>query len=171
MAGALSLWLVPDDVARARLQAAIAETAARAGTPPFPAHLTLLGGIRLDEPEALERTRALAGRLRPVPLRLPRAGHEAEYFRCVFLEAEPTADLLGAHQRARVAIGRGPDRYRPHLSLVYGRLPEARRAELAGEAERALEVPVAATAARLELWRTAGAVSRWRACGAFDLAG
>lgn len=171
MGGSLSLWLVPEGPARARLDGLIADLAARLRTTPFRAHVTLLGGVKLDERDALERARDLAARLRPVPLSFPRAGHGAEYFRCVVLEAEATADVLGAHQRARRAMGRGPDRFLPHLSLVYGRLGEAMRAELAREVERALEVPLALSGSRLELCETRGAPSRWRSCGGFALGG
>ena len=169
MAGPLSLWLVPAEEWRRRLDVLIAELAARAGTKAFAAHLTLLGRLHGGEAEALERTAELARRMPPVPVRSPRAAHDTEYYRCVFLEVEPTPELLGAHQRARRAFGGGPDRFRPHVSMAYGRLDEPRRDELAHEIEQSLGLPVALDADRLEVRETGGAPSRWRLCGAFPL--
>jgi hypothetical protein len=171
MAGWLVLWLVPEEPARARLEGLIAGLAERLGTPPFRPHVTLLGRMGLDEPEALARARELAARQPPVPLVLPRAGHDAGYFRCVFLEAKATPEVLGAHQRARRAMGGGPDRFRPHLSLVYGRIQEEARTEIAREVETALGAPLALTADRVEVHETRGEASRWRRCGGFGLTG
>lgn len=171
MAGSLVLWLVPEEPARARLEGLISALAERLRTPPFRPHVTLLGRMSLDEPEALARAGHLAARLPPVPLLFPRAGHDADYYRCVFLEAEPTPEVLGAHQRARRAMGGGPDRYRPHLSVVYGRIQEKARTEIAREVEAALEAPLALTADRVEVHEMRGEASRWRRCGGFALAG
>lgn len=171
MGGTLALWLVPEEPARSRLDAVIAGLAERLGSPAFRAHVTLLGGVGLGENDVLQRAHRLAASLRPVPLSLRRAGQEPEYFRCVYLEAEATADVLGAHQRARRAMGGGPDRFHPHLSLVYGRLEEAVRADLVREAARVLELPLRLTAGRLEVYETRGRVPRWRLCDEFALGG
>jgi 2'-5' RNA ligase len=170
VAGRLALWLVPDEPVRSRLDALIARWAERMGAPRFAPHVTLLSGLALPLSEALAPVVEAAARSTAVPVAFPRAAHSGEYYRCVFLDAEPTPELLGIHQRARRVLRRGPDRFRPHLSLVYGRFEEARRSELAGEAERELALPLRATAGRLELHETGGAPARWRRVAWFDLA-
>jgi hypothetical protein len=172
MAGHLPLWLIPDEPLRARLGALAAAWADRLGSPRFPPHLTLLSGLgRFGERHALAQLEAAAAGMPRVPLAFPRAAHDVEYYRCVFLEADMAPELLGAHQRARRAFGRGPDRFRPHLSLVYGDFGEVRRAELAREAERELALPMQATAGGLELYETRGAPREWRRLGAAGLGG
>jgi 2'-5' RNA ligase len=165
----LAVWLIPDEPARSQLAALIEAWSSALRTPPFPAHVTLLGGARGWEAEVLQRLREAALETPAVPLRLARAAHTGEYFRCVFLEAVPALELLSAHQRARRALGGGPDRFQPHLSLVYGRLPGPRREELAREAERELPLPLDLSASRIELLETRGAPGLWRRCGGFDL--
>ena len=169
--GHLSLWLMPDEPGGARLAALMAGWAERLGAPRFAPHVTLLSGLSLALSDALARVEETAARSPAVPLAFARAAHDAEYYRCVFLEAEKTPELLGAHQRARRALGGGPDRFRPHLSLVYGRFDESRRTELAREAQRELAPPMHAMASRLELHETRGAPREWRRLWAFDLLG
>lgn len=172
MAGDLSLWLIPAEPERARLDALLAGWAQRLGSPRFAPHVTLLSGLgRFGERHALAQAEEVAARTPAVPLAFPRAAHDALYYRCVFLEAEATPELLGAYQRARRVLGKGPDHFRPHLSLVYGDFGEMRRAELAREAERELALPTHVMAGRLELHETGGAPQRWRRLGAFDLRG
>lgn len=170
MPGGLSLWLVPDEPARGRLAALMEELAARLRTPVFAPHLTLLGRVTRRDDDAVQAAHALAAGMRPVLLRLTRAAEESAYFRCVFLEAEPSPELLGAHQKARRAFGGGPDRWRPHLSLVYGRLAEGARHALAEEAARKLELPFALTAGRIELHETTGLPRAWRLRASYALA-
>ncbi len=171
MAGRVSLWLVPEEAARSRLDAVIVELASRLRTPAFRAHVTLLGSVRQEEAQALEAAQKAARQTPPMRLTLARVVHDPEYYRCVVLEAEATPELLGAHQRARRALGGGPDRFRPHLSMVYGRFDEATRRELAVQVERTLEPPLVVEATRIEVHETRGAPSSWRLCGSFPLEG
>ena len=171
MAGPLSLWLVPDAAARSRLEAVILELASRLRAPAFRAHVTLLGSVRLDEPQALEAAQQAARRTPPMRVTLARVADDSAYYRCVFLQAEATPELLGAHQRARRALGEGPDRFFPHLSIVYGRFDEATRRELVAQVERALELPLVVEATRIEVYETRGAPPSWRLCGGFPLEG
>jgi hypothetical protein len=169
MPGGLSLWLVPEEPERARLEALIRALAQRLGTPPFAPHVTLLGGIGLAAPEARERARELARGPGSLALQLTHAAHADEFYRCVVLEALPSDALLRAHEAARQALGGGPGSYRPHLSLVYGRLPAAFREALVGEVEGTLPLPLATNAAHLELLATAGPPARWSRIAGFDL--
>src|SRR5262245_60182005 len=76
----VSLWLSPTgDPALARL---VDELSARLGTPRFPPHLTLLGGLGAAEPEAEERAARLAAGLRPLGLALGGVGGEPSFYRC-----------------------------------------------------------------------------------------
>ncbi|HET8645009.1 MAG TPA: hypothetical protein VFO85_05945, partial [Vicinamibacteria bacterium] len=104
---ALSLWLVPAEPLRERLQALVSELARRLRTPVFAPHVTLLSRVSGDELDITACVGDLAAALPPLPLAFARAAHQAEYYRCVFLEAEPAAELLGAHQRARRLLGGG----------------------------------------------------------------
>jgi hypothetical protein len=158
---------VPEGGVRERLAALIAELSRRKGTPSFEPHVTLLGGIVGAEGEVSRRGALLAASLRPLAVRLVALRRSDEYFRCLFLEAEPSPDLLAAHERASDLLGardRAP--FLPHLSLVYGRPAAASAAE---EALRALALPLTFEARRLEVHRTEGAVPDWLRLAAHPL--
>jgi 2'-5' RNA ligase len=166
--GAYSLWLLPSGTARRRLARLIRRLARRCATAPFEPHLTLLGGITLPRHRAVERTRELARVLPPFPLRLEGAGQSETFFRCLFLRAAG-AGLRRARARALRMFPSGPGsrgtrvkrgRFRPHLSLVYGRLPIAVRRQLALAIGGT--TPLTFTARQIALVRTSGDHSSWR---------
>jgi hypothetical protein len=167
----VSLWLMPTGEPRDRLASLIVRLAERFSTPPFPPHVTLLPGIeKPSEDDVLSTSRALAVALRPFPLRLLAVEGKDEPFRCLFVRAAADEPLVAAHAAASCAFGRRPDAgFLPHLSLVYGRLPDDAKADLAAALSGlvASRFPVA----RLHVWRTEGPVAEWQELGALDLAG
>jgi 2'-5' RNA ligase len=155
----ISVWLVPEGDARETLAALIADLSRRHGTPSFEPHVTILGGVGGGEGEVLRRGALLAASLRPLTIRLAALGRSDEYFRCLFLEAEASPDLLAAHERASDWLGaRDGAAFLPHLSLLYGRLS----AQDAPEALGSVALPLAFEVRRLEMHRTEGAVPEWR---------
>ncbi|HXB57040.1 MAG TPA: 2'-5' RNA ligase family protein [Vicinamibacteria bacterium] len=166
----MSLWLMPESGVGDRLRVLIEGLARRHRTPSFPPHLTLLGGIPGPEEDALSRVAGLARGLGPIAIRLVDVETSDEYFRCVFVRAEPTEALRAAHVGARAAFANvASTPFRPHLSLLYGRLEPPERAavlqELGGTLELAFE------ASRLHVFRTQGPPRDWRPRGAFPLGG
>ena len=168
-----SLWLLPQGETRRRLRRVIARLARRCGTMPFEPHVTLLGGISLPRSLVIERMAALARSLRPFAVRLRGVGHEAAFFRCLYLRAaasglrraralaeqafaEGTIPYGEGHQAAARAV----NRFRPHLSLVYGRLPSPNRRTLAKECLE--EINRTVTVRQIALVRTSGHPRTWR---------
>ena len=165
----VSLWLMPEGEARARLSALVAGLAERLGTTPFPPHVTLLPGI--DAPsdgEVLAASRTLAGGLPPLAVRLVQVEGRADHFRCLFARAAADPRLVSAHTAAARAFGRPPDpAFLPHLSLVYGALGPDVKVRLAAPLRGAVEL--AFEARRLHVWRTEGPPGDWRELGSFGL--
>lgn len=162
---AASLWLVPDGEVGARLAAQIEGLADRFRTERFSPHVTLLSGLSGEQTDLAERTRAAAGRLAPLTVRLDAVEGRRQHFRCLFLRAEP-APLAAAHARVAEAFGCVPDpAFLPHLSLLYGSLPEETKRDLARGAGPGLGECFEART--LHLWSTAGPVASWRELAAF----
>ncbi len=154
----ISLWWLPPPEEAAVLDGVIARLAAAHGTPAFPAHVTLLGGIAA--PDVLDRARRLAAALSPVEIRLGEYGHERVPTRWLFRYVVPTEAVVEAGRRARQAFPelRGKP-FTPHLSLVYGDRDDA----LARRIIAADPAPPARFLAReLAVVRTEGPVEDWR---------
>jgi 2'-5' RNA ligase len=168
---ALSLWLAPEESEREALAARSEGLAARLGTPPFAPHVTLLARVPGPLGAAQDRARALAARVRSLALTLTEVSHSAEFYRCLVLEAAPTAELLAARRAALDMMeATASEPYRPHLSLVYGTLPSAQREQAAADVRVALPLPLALRATALELYTTAGPPDTWTLAARFPLA-
>ena len=142
MATRYALWLSPDGEAFERWQALIAELSARLGTPAFDPHVTLVGGLH-GEFEALQQaTRQLALEIEPMVLPLGASRYLDEYYRCLFVDVDACPALARAQAAAARRFGPGPSPYYPHLSLVYGELPAARKQQLIAEIGARFDEPL-----------------------------
>ncbi|MYA27836.1 MAG: 2'-5' RNA ligase family protein [Nitrospira sp. SB0666_bin_27] len=125
------LWIVPTGEVYDRLAGVIADLSARHHGPAFDPHLTLLGRLEGEEEVLVDRTRQFARALHPFDVRLKEPGYEAQYFRCLFLPAEPSPPLLQVHQRATQIFNAQPTSpFDPHVSLLYGLFPESLKQEI-----------------------------------------
>ena len=125
------LWIVPTGAVYNRLAGVIADLSAQHHGPAFDAHLTLLGRLEGEEGGLVDRTHQLARALQPFEVRLQEPGYEAQYFRCLFLPAEPSPPILEAHQRATQIFDAQPaSAFDPHVSLLYGVFPESLKREI-----------------------------------------
>lgn len=120
-----ALWLMPTGRARDRLATIIEDLSRQYGGPVFEPHVTLLGGMHGEAETLCSKSIDLAQALSSFQVRLTSPGYRGQYFRCVFLNAEPTAALLHAHAQAKKVYGHEePATFEPHLSLLYGHYPE-----------------------------------------------
>jgi len=165
-------WLVPAaGPVREGLAGVITKLAAEHGTPAFAPHVTMNGSVDA-EPDAAARVleRLVAG-VPPFEVTLPGFGYEPEFFRALYLRAEPSAQLTALHEAGQRAWGLTGPPYRPHLSLLYARdLPEERKPAIADGLGLALPVTIRVDAA--EVWADfRDEVTRWRRVARVPLAG
>lgn len=151
---------MPDAGSFAKLEALVSTLAGRLGTAAFAPHVTLIHGLALEESELAARAATLSKRLRVPPVELGPLEARDEFFRSLYLRAEPSDWFRVEHAGAAEAYGVSPDpAYLPHLSLVYGRVD-------ASEKERvstiAADRPSAIELTAIEVWRTHGPVGDWR---------
>lgn len=64
-------------------------------------------------------------------LRLDRVGKADTEFQCVFILVHKDEGVLEAAAAARRAFGQAPADYMPHLSLLYAKIPDEERTEIA----------------------------------------
>jgi hypothetical protein len=89
--------------------------------------VTLLSGLVGTEEDHVARCETLARQLQPFRIIPTEPSHEDTYFQCVFLLVQRTSPLLGANALARSIFRHPQGPYLPHVSLLYGHWPEARR--------------------------------------------
>jgi 2'-5' RNA ligase len=125
-----SLWFKPTGRTFEVLTEVVERFARESGATPFEPHVTLLGNLDGTEAEIVRRSEDLARTLRRFEIELTEAAFGQEHFQCVFMRVRETPAVMGANSQARQAFNQAPGRYMPHLSLVYGSLPDARKREI-----------------------------------------
>jgi len=137
------------------------------GGPSFAPHLTLLSGLTASDLAA--RTAELAATIAPIEVRVTRASWGARWFQCVYLLAARAPGLLAARSAACAALGGSPTAsFLPHISLLYGELPVATRADIC---QRLTPLPPGFVARELVLVNTVGPAEQWTEMGRYPLTG
>lgn len=165
-------WLVPAaGPVREGLAGVITRLAAEHGGPVFAPHVTMNGSVDAEPDAAARVLERLVAEVPPFEVTLPGFGYEPEFFRSLYLRAEPSAQLTALHEAAQRAWGLTGPPYRPHLSLLYARdLPEERKPAIADGLGLALPVTIRVDAA--EIWGDfRDEVTRWRRVARVPLAG
>lgn len=125
------LWLAPASVDYDRLAGIISDLSARYRGPKFDPHLTLLGKLEGEQESLIALTQQLARALQSFEVRLEAPAYEAQYFRCLYLPAEPSPPLLEAHRQAtQIFNAKSTSAFEPHVSLLYGLFPERVKQEV-----------------------------------------
>ena len=150
-----------------RLAREISRLSRQLSTPRFEPHITLLSRITLPEENARGNSAVLARCLRPCRIELDDIDDLDEFFRCVLATVRPGKAILEAHQAACRVFARRHAPYKPHVSLVYGKLPAETRKKLAGGLG---QLPGQAFEVRkMALYRVSGPVRLWKCIEQFDL--
>ena len=120
-------WFKPSGKAYAILSRTIRDLAHELDAPVFEPHISLIGNLEGTEEQLIERTRELAGRLEPFTAVLTEPSYRDTHFQCLFMLVERTAALMNAHAVASDFFHKAQQEFMPHVSLVYGSYPEARK--------------------------------------------
>jgi len=164
-----SLWLMPSGSVRAKMLRIIGRLAKDYCGPAFEPHVTLLGQFELKESEMLRITAELSEKLKSFRITLGKVECSEHHFRCLFVRAFETSELMVANQKAREIFKRkGGPRYMPHLSLFYGRLPPKTKKELVSGMRDNFSGAVFETKT-MRLMRTHGRPAEWRKVKNFRL--
>ena len=150
-----AIWLMPHGQIYAGLNKLIVDLSKKFGTVEFEPHMTLHWPITGSEKDVLEKTAKLASLLSPFNIELQNPEVMDEYFRCIFLPAQKSDYLVGANKKAREIFSKKPPiheailravygdqraaetiarekepGYGPHLSIMYGTLPQNIKASI-----------------------------------------
>jgi len=129
-----SIWCIPDEGSELyiTLQRHVADLSLRFDAPIFDPHVTLIGWLKGDTDEIVEKTMHLARQTKPFEIRLNGIGLTNDPLKCLYIGVQPSSELQDANALARKIFGK-KDRipYAPHLSLLYGDFPRKDREEAA----------------------------------------
>lgn len=163
-----SLWIIPGGDAYTLTDGYIEKLSRTYDLPRFEPHVTILGGIRSPEQSEF---RALVGSLAPFTVRLAcRVEFLDEYFRCLFLPAHQSAELMETFSKASQLFGHEGQSYYPHLSLAYADLSVQTKHEMIRELGELPEIEFEARAISLVHASKGMPVENWKVIREFPLA-
>lgn len=116
-----SLFLMPSGRTYAKLKRIISKLSKELKSPSFEPHLTLVLRIHGAKKDVIEKTMLLSNSVKKFEVRLSGFGYKDEYFRCLFLKAIQSKELMQANAKGRKIFNSYPkNKFFPHLSLLYG---------------------------------------------------
>jgi 2'-5' RNA ligase len=156
-----SLWLMPHGRLAEKLQKLIADLSMKHATPCFPPHVTLIGSINITRTEAVAKTTTLGRKIAPFAVKVSDMAYLDEYFRCLFIKAHKTEDLMSANAAARyLFVLQSTEEYMPHLSLVYGHLTTQTKLDIVENIGKKIEFEFPVE--EIYLYYTGGQPKAWR---------
>jgi hypothetical protein len=168
----IAYWLIPAEPARSFVQGVIDDLARRYDAPGFEPHVTVhVGSNRADAVERGLPVAALACKL--IKLKTLEIGHASEFIKTLFVQFALNTELRQLNEIIRNAA-QDSSHYelKPHLSLLYKKMPAEARSELA----HSIKVPFsevifdALKAVRcISPTRTRADVEAWRVVAATEL--
>ena len=162
-----ALWIIPDGAAYTLMDGYIAKLSSAYHFPRFEPHVTILGGIRTAEKSLV---RGITEGLAPFRVRLAgEVEYLDEYFRCLFLKACKTPELMEIFSKASETFGYEGDPYFPHLSLAYGEFPIRTKREMIRELGAIPKVEFEARSIHLAHASTRMPISNWKVIERFPL--
>lgn len=163
-----SLWLEPEKGTEAyiSLHDLIQRLARDIGSPVFPPHVTVLGGVQGDYMRTLSRSELVALRNDPFEVRLGKLGSQNEHLRGFYSEVDQTEPVMMLNKKAAGVFGLRKN-YFPHLSLSYFDHKDSHAPDRLRQATAGLDLSKWNFVARsVKLYRTEGPVSEW--CKLFE---
>jgi 2'-5' RNA ligase len=164
------LWFKPAGRAYETLAQTIRTLAGQLDTPVFEPHVTLLAYLNGGETEHFQRAGELATRLKPCEVILTEPSFQNDYFQCLYMLVHPTPDVMTNRVMAEELFDRAQEPYMPHLSLVYGSLPESRKRAIIRRLPPDIRTSFVATTLYL-IRADSMAPKDWREIAAFQFGG
>lgn len=163
-----SIWIMPDALEGERYADIIRLFSSTYSTPFFEPHVTLLGGLSGSEDSLIKGTSDIASSIHSFMIQFDKIGYLEEYFRSLFVLLKRDAELEHIWKAASARFHLRIDSYMPHMSLIYGFIPEEEKQEIIKKIT-VNGIGNGFLAKKLALYSTEGSVERWEKICSFDL--
>jgi 2'-5' RNA ligase len=128
---AIAYWLIPAEPARSFFQGVINDLGRQYDAPLFEPHVTI--HVVLNRAAAAESAISQAARFcKPIKLKALEIGHSSEFIKTLFMQFALNTELRQLNEIiSNAAQDSSHYELKPHLSLLYKKMPAAARRELA----------------------------------------
>lgn len=170
-----SIWMMPSGQVYDGCSGLISKLSGEHQSPKFEPHVTLIGELEGIQEDVLRKTSDLAKLIKPFKIELEGLDSFDDYFRCLFIKAKETPELIDANSKAREKFSKGINlTYAPHLSLIYGNLSKDMKDKIIEDLKKEKEGKEPAytfDVDKLHLFSTSGEPDKWYRAGEVLLTG
>jgi len=163
-----ALWAIPAKPLASQLKSILHTLSNRYNTPSFTPHITVLSVKVGDEEQLKAHCKALANSFSSFDICFDKIGESDSVYRCLYLLLNQSDDLYNLHNCAkRILSLTEPDNYFPHLSLIYGAIPQQEKVNVKKVIQQIL--PLKGIVNSLALWSINGTPEQWKKLTIFPL--
>lgn len=126
-----SIWLLPCEEEAIELNNSIEILANDYDAPIFQSHCTLLSSIEYDPTFTAQECKDHMKQNLPITLRTNSISHSNNFWKSVYVNLESTRQLKGIQSNLSLWFKHGPYDFNPHLSLIYKKLDQNIKQEIA----------------------------------------
>jgi hypothetical protein len=134
-----SIWLLPSAADATFFDSIISDLSARFGSPLFWSHLTLAGDLAEGPEKYVDVLERLASSCRSFAQPIEEIALTDIYFRSFYARFARSPDLDGLQKICVDSVGGSTSGFLPHVSLLYGSVPEPGKSEAAADLRRAIK--------------------------------
>ena len=164
-----SIWVMPTGQAYEKLSYFITKLSKQYGTPVFEPHMTVLGNIINTKQQIEEKTAQLASNLSPYAVTIKDFETSDEYYRNLVARVHRTQTIMHVNEKARQIFDlQQIPPYDPHLSIIYGVLPEETKQRIIKHIEEDIS-ETSFKARSFHIVSTDGNPKKWRRVKEFAL--
>lgn len=161
---------MPSGKAHHQLKEIISSLSEKYQSPDFEPHVTLLESMKESEEKMILETSKLADFIKPYRINLGLVDYLNIFFRCLFIRALKTREVMNANLKTREIFNRKDDpEYMPHLSLLYGNLDTETKKKIISEIGNKFEIGFDVNS--IHLFLTEDEPENWTRVKEFDLRG
>ncbi|KAJ4982155.1 hypothetical protein NE237_032992 [Protea cynaroides] len=118
------MGITAEDVSQ-RLKEVMKGLRSEFGGPEFEPHITVVGAIRLNKADALQKFKSACEGLKSYTARVNSVATGTFFYQCVFLLLHNTPEVMSTSEHCNAHFGsKNSTPYMPHLSLLYEDLTE-----------------------------------------------
>lgn len=163
-----AIWLRPSQSELDKLIKLISNLSHQYRTSPFPPHITLLSGFNSNLKTINAECEKISQAQTSLKINLRSIEYTEKYYMNLFILAEKEKQLLKLHNTLKVKLKPKLDEeYIPHISLLYGKLDEAKQQEL--QLQLADRFPKTVHCERIDVYNCTGKESQWYLEESFSL--
>ena len=162
-----SIWMIPDGQAFYDLDRLIKNLNERFATPRFQPHVTLIGKLKGQKDELVEKCREVIADVEPFSLYLESISYRNNIYRSLFANVVKTTQLVNLRKRAERVFAVEGEEYHPHLSLMYNFFVSHLKEKIIRDLGYSLNLSFSVD--KIHLFFTSGDPTNWYKIGDFIL--